>query len=105
MSPEPPPTPPAGPDDQLTRAQRRAGVDPTPGGGVEAMQLDPNDPHAPAPGAVTEFIDDFKRFWAANGSWIASTLLIFAVVLRWLPLSAKTARPIVLSRPGATSTA
>ena len=74
MSPEPPtnPTPPAGPDDQLTRAQRRAGV--------EAAPLDPNDPHAPAPGEIREFFDDAKRFWAANGGWIASSLLIFAVV-------------------------
>ncbi len=76
MTPEPPePRAPASPDsadNTLTRAQRRAGV--------EAEPLDPNDPHAPAPGEITEFIDDAKRFWAANGSWIAWTLIIFAAV-------------------------
>lgn len=95
MSPEPPPTPPAGPDDQLTRAQRRAGIEQPAGGGVEAAPLDPNDPHAPAPGEVSEFIDDAKRFWAANGSWIATTLLIFAVVFggyRFLQNRTSTAR-------------
>ncbi len=72
MTPAPPSVPPPGPDNTSSRAERRAGV--------EAAPLDPNDPHAPAPGQVREFLDDAKRFWAANGSWIATTLLIFAVV-------------------------
>jgi|GEM_PF-3600701 len=99
MSPEPPPTPPpaapARADDQLTRAQRRAGIEQPAAGGVEAAPLDPNDPHAPAPGEVSEFIDDAKRFWAANGSWIATTLLIFAVIFggyRFLQNRTSTAR-------------
>ncbi|MEE9404000.1 MAG: hypothetical protein V3V20_03845 [Algisphaera sp.] len=48
--------------------------------GVQSAPIDPNDPHAPSPGEVTEFIDDVKRFWALNGGWIATSLLIFAVV-------------------------
>ena len=47
---------------------------------VEAARLDPNDPHAPAPGEVREFLDDARRFWAVNGTWIATTLCVFAVV-------------------------
>lgn len=91
MTPQPPETPaPASPDsadNTLTRAQRRAGV--------EAEPLDPNDPHAPAPGEVSEFIDDAKRFWAANGSWIAWTLIIFAAVFggyRFMQNRASTAQ-------------
>ena len=77
MESTPPPAgPPSQPNDpnepRLPRSVRRSTV--------EAAPLDPNDPHAPSPGQVTEFLDDLKRFWALNGGWIATTLLVFALV-------------------------